>query len=83
MIAIDGSLMFGLFIGLAIGLVCGFVVGYFSAWLEDQVSDWAEDGGSLSREDLEWERYREWCLKHTRVTEPRICDPFGLMHADD
>lgn len=83
MITPDVSTMFCLFIGLAIGLVCGFGIGYFSAWLEDKVSDWAEDDGSLSRGELEWERYREWCLKHTWAAEPRICDPFGLMHADD
>ena len=83
MIAIDGSLMFSLFIGLAIGLVCGFGVGYFSAWLEEKVSYWVDDDGALSREELEWERYREWCLKHAWAAESRICDPFGLMHADD
>ena len=83
MIAIDTSLMFSLFIGLAIGLVCGFGVGYFCAWLEDKTSDMADEYDALSREALEFERYWDEHIKHPGATEPRICDPFGLMHADD
>ncbi len=83
MIAIDTSLMFSLFIGLAIGLVCGFGIGYFSAWLEEKVSYWAEDGGALSREELERERYREKYLKCSGVREPRIYDPSWIVNGYD
>lgn len=83
MITPDVSTMFCLFIGLAIGLVCGFGIGYFSAWLEDKVSDWAEDDGSLSREDLELERYREEYLKRSGVMEPRIYDPSWIINGYD